>query len=103
VLFRSQQALDEWGGGVLLSIPEDKFFQAFDASAFRNLPYNTAWSTDNNRRLLKTVTGALQMDFQDNFPLTVYLSRNGGILYSSTGYRIATGEELLKIIRLEEL
>jgi hypothetical protein len=42
------------------------------------------------------------MDFRENFPLTVYLSRNGGILYSSTGYRIGTGEDVLKIIKMEQ-
>jgi transglutaminase-like putative cysteine protease len=96
-----QQALNEWNGGVLLTIPDDKAVQTFDASVFKGLPDNTYWSTDRNRELLKAVTGALQIDFYDNFPLTVYLSRNGGILYSSTGYRIAAGEEVLKIIRLE--
>jgi hypothetical protein len=50
---------------------------------------------------LTAVTEALQISFHDNFPLTVYLSRNGGILYSSAGYRIATGEEVLRIIRRE--
>jgi hypothetical protein len=96
-----RQALDEWDGGVLLTIPDDKAVQSFDTSVFKGLPRNTCWSTDYHRELLKVVTGALQINFQDNFPLTVYLSRNGGILYSSTGYRIATGEEVLKIIRLE--
>ncbi|MDR0412649.1 MAG: hypothetical protein LBH61_02435, partial [Dysgonamonadaceae bacterium] len=61
----------------------------------------TCWSTDANRELLTAVTEALQISFHDNFPLTVYLSRNGGILYSSAGYRIATGEEVLRIIRRE--
>jgi transglutaminase-like putative cysteine protease len=97
-----QQALEEWNGGVLLMIPDDKAVPSFDSSTFKGLPQNTCWSTDNNRELLKAVAGALQIDFRDNFPLTVYLSRNGGILYSSTGYRIGTGEDVLKIIRLEK-
>jgi transglutaminase-like putative cysteine protease len=98
-----QQSLDEWSGGILLMIPDDKTTQAFDAFTFKGLPQNTLWSTDNNREMLKAVTSALQMEFQDNFPLTVYLSRNGGILYSSAGYRIATSEDVLKIIQLEKL
>jgi transglutaminase-like putative cysteine protease len=96
-----QQALDEWKGGVLLMIPADKFLQTFDATVFKGLPQQTQWSTDDNRQLLKVVAGALQLDFRENFPLMVYLSRNGGILYASVGYRIATGEDVLKTIRLE--
>jgi hypothetical protein len=51
--------------------------------------------------LLHAATGALQIDFNDNFPLTLYLSRNGGVLYSAAGYRIGAGEEVLKVIRKE--
>ncbi|MDR1591679.1 MAG: transglutaminase domain-containing protein, partial [Prevotellaceae bacterium] len=90
--------LDEWGGGVLLLTPDDKAA----TSAFTGLPRNTAWGIDNGRTLLHAVTGALQIDFSNNFPLTLYLSRNGGVLYSAAGYRIGVGEALLKIIREEE-
>ena len=58
--------------------------------------------TDNNRVLLNAVAGALQIDFSNNFPLTVYLSTNGGILYSSQGYRIGIGENILKTIEEEK-
>jgi hypothetical protein len=52
--------------------------------------------------LPKAAAGALQIDLGDNFPLTLYLSDNGGILFSSLGYRIGAGEAVLKIIRMEE-
>jgi hypothetical protein len=97
-----QQALEKWGGGILLMTPDDKINQAFDISAFKGLPQQTVWGIDNHRSLLQAVAGALQMDFRENFPLTVYFSRNGGILYSSAGYRIGTGEDVLKIIKMEQ-
>jgi transglutaminase-like putative cysteine protease len=96
-----QEALDEWGGGVLFLIPEDKAANVSGISSFKGLPENTNWGIDNRRELLHAATGALQIDFNDNFPLTLYLSRNGGILYSAAGYRIGTGEDVLKIIRKE--
>jgi hypothetical protein len=96
-----QQALEEWGGGLLFLVPDDKISKAFDASVFKGLPKQTCWGTDKNRELLRAVIGALQLDLGDNFPLTVYLSNNGGILYASAGYRIGTGEDVLKIIKLE--
>ncbi|GHT58138.1 transglutaminase [Bacteroidia bacterium] len=95
-----QEALETWGGGVLFVVPGDKFSKGFDASVFKNLPKQTQWIVDD--ALLKAAAGALQLDLGDNFPLTLYLSDNGGILFSSVGYRIGTGEEVLKIIRLEE-
>ncbi|MDR0612892.1 MAG: transglutaminase-like domain-containing protein [Dysgonamonadaceae bacterium] len=94
------QALDNWGGGVLFVVHGDKVSKGFDASVFKGLPKQTLWSADD--ALLKTVAGALQIDMGDNFPLTLYLSDNGGILFSSVGYRIGTWEDVLKIIRMEE-
>lgn len=95
-----RQALDSWGGGVLFAVPENKVSKGFDASVFKGLPKQTQWIVDD--ALLKAATGALQIDLGDNFPLTLYLSDNGGILFSSAGYRIGTGEDVLKIIRMEE-
>jgi hypothetical protein len=95
------QALNEWGGGVLLLTPGDNAAPAALISSFKGLPQHTSWGVDARRELLQAVAGALQIDFGDNFPLTLYLSRNGGVLYSSAGYRIGTGEEILKIIRKE--
>ncbi|MDR1527811.1 MAG: transglutaminase domain-containing protein, partial [Dysgonamonadaceae bacterium] len=96
-----QQALDEWGGSVLFLTPDDKASTVSGISAFKGFPQNTAWGIDSRRELLRAATGALQIDFNDNFPLTLYLSRNGGILYSVAGYHIGTGEAILKTIRKE--
>ncbi|MDR3266740.1 MAG: transglutaminase domain-containing protein, partial [Tannerella sp.] len=94
--------LESWGGGILFLIPEDKVSPGFEASVFKGLPAQTLWSIDKQRELLKATSDALQIDLGDNFPLMIYLSDNGGILFSSTGYRIGTGEDLLKIIKLEK-
>lgn len=97
-----KQALEEWGGGILLLTPDDKVSAAFDPTAFKSLPQQTVWGTDVDRALLNTVANELQITFQDNFPLTVYLSTNGGILYSFVGYRLGISEEVIKTIRMEK-
>lgn len=96
-----QQQLEEWGGGVLFVVPDDKRSQAFDASVFKGLPKQSLWMTDADRALLNNVARALQIDFSNNFPLVVYLSTNGGILYSSQGYRIGIGVGIVKTIEEE--
>jgi hypothetical protein len=97
----AKQALEEWGGGILLTTPDDKLSAAFDASAFKGLPKQIVWSTDDKRALLNVACDVLNTPIEDNFPLTVYLSDMGGILYSSFGYKIGIGEEILKIIQRE--
>ncbi len=96
-----QQALEEWGGGVLFAVPDDKVSKAFDASAFGGLPKQSVWMTDDKRVLLNAVAGALQIEFSNNFPLVIYLSTNGGILYSSQGYRIGIGGDIVRTIMEE--
>ncbi len=96
-----QQEFDSWGGGVVLMTPEDKLSVAFDASVFKGLPKQTTWTVDPGRTLLNTVSNTLQLDFKENFPLTLYLSRNGGILFFSEGYRIGIGENIMKTIKQE--
>jgi len=94
-------ALDQWGGGVVFMVPDDKNSIAFKADAFKGLPQRTVWGNDIGRALLNQATGALQVNMQDNFPLTLYLSDNGGILYYSLGYRIGIGENLVRTIHAE--
>lgn len=98
----NQQAeLSEWGGGVLFIIPDDKISKAFDPSVFKNLPQQSLWAHDNGRALLNATAGALQIEFTNNFPLMIYLSDAGGILFSSQGYQIGIPENILKTIKAE--
>lgn len=94
--------LAAWGGGVLFVVPDDKISPAFDASVFKGLPEQSLWGTDTGRALLNASAGALQTEFGENFPLTIYLSSDGGILYSSQGYQIGIPENILKTIRAEQ-
>ncbi len=94
-----QQEFEDWDGGIVMMTPDDKFSVAFDASAFKNLPKQTTWTVDPGRTLLNTVSNTLQLGFRDNFPLTLYLSNNGGVLFFSEGYRIGIGENIMKTIK----
>jgi transglutaminase-like putative cysteine protease len=91
--------LDSWGGGVLFLVPNDKLSSAFDHTVFKNLPKNTAWGVDDKRSLLKEAVSVLKLNFDDDFPLTLFLSNSGGILYHSSGYKIGIGENILKTIK----
>lgn len=93
-------ALNEWDGGVLMLIPEDKINSTFDPGAFKGLPLRTSWAVDKSK-LLEAATTALQLESVVNFPLSLYLTKNGGIIYSSEGYRIGIGEDILRTIHLE--
>ncbi len=93
--------MDEWGGGVLLISPDTKLNATFDASNFKNLPEQTVWGVDRGEELLTVVAETLQLD-PAKLPLTLYMTNNGGVLYTSEGYRIGIGEEVFKTIVREK-
>jgi hypothetical protein len=94
--------LNRWGGGILFLVPDDKLSTAFDHTVFKNLPKNNVWGVDNKRSLLNETVSALKIGFEDNFPLTLLLTDNGGIIYYSSGYKIGTGEDIIKAIKANE-
>jgi transglutaminase-like putative cysteine protease len=91
--------LNEWNGSVLFLIPDDKQSAAFDYTVFKNLPKNTVWGIDNKRSLLNETISTLKLSFDDNFPLMLLLTNNGGIVYHSTGYKTGIGENIIKTIK----
>ncbi len=74
------KALDSWGGGKVFLNRNEKTAQA----------------------LLAKVRESLNIEFAGEYPLTLYISTGGGILFYSKGYRIGIGEDLLKVIKLEQ-
>jgi hypothetical protein len=91
--------LNKWGGGILFLVPDDKSSAAFDYSVFKNLPKNNVWGIDNKRSLLNETISTLKLSFEDDFPLTLLLTNNGGIIYYSSGYKIGIGEDIVKVIK----
>jgi hypothetical protein len=65
---------------------------------FKNLPKNNAWGVDSKRTLLNETISTLKLDFNDDFPLTLLLTNSGGIIYYSAGYKIGTGENIVKCL-----
>jgi hypothetical protein len=84
----------------LKTIPDD-IFRHFVLVYRVNNEYLDTARTAFFEELKERVKHPSIIDFNDNFPLTLYVSRNGGVLYSAAGYRIGAGQDTLKIIRQE--
>ncbi|MDR2026218.1 MAG: transglutaminase-like domain-containing protein [Prevotellaceae bacterium] len=91
--------LNEWNGGVLFLVPDDRLSSAFDSSVFKNLPKNTVWGIDSMRSLLNETVSTLKLDFNDNFPLMIFLTNSGGIVYHSSGYKTGISEDIVKTLK----
>ncbi|NDW13493.1 transglutaminase domain-containing protein [Bacteroides sp. 214] len=96
-----KEEIEAWGGAVVMLVPDDKMTKAFAPNRFANLPAQTVWAKDDGRLLLKAAAEAAQVQFTNNFPLALYLTNNGGTVYSSVGYSIGIPSDIVKIIKLE--
>jgi hypothetical protein len=52
--------------------------------------------------LLNTASSTLQLDFKNNFPLILFLTNAGGVVYVSEGYKIGVGGDIVKTIKTIE-
>jgi transglutaminase-like putative cysteine protease len=90
--------LDAWGGYFLFLSGSDREAGSFNPEKIKGLPANTLFSTDNQMALLKNSLNINPApDVQ--LPFVVLSDKDGNILFTSTGYRIGIGEQILKCVK----
>jgi transglutaminase-like putative cysteine protease len=90
--------LDEWGGDFIFLSTSQQDKNTFDPENLKGLPDLTHFSTDNNLEVLKKSI-ELSEPADIRFPYVVMTDKNGNIVFTSSGYRIGIGEQLLKNTR----
>jgi hypothetical protein len=93
-----KKEFEQWQGGLLFLVPDDKLTSDFSQKNYKNLPEQSIFAIDKNRKILKRVEKALNKDFKDNFPILLLITTKGEIVFLSEGYRIGAGENLIKTI-----
>lgn len=53
---------------------------------------------DINKKRQKAIVKATNFDFANNYPLLCFITKEGEIVFLSEGYRIGSGDSLLKVI-----
>lgn len=89
--------LDTWGGGFIFLTDSVSAKKGFDMSGLKGMPSNSLAANDNNKEVLKFVSGS--KSDPAGFPYLILTDREGNILFTSAGYRIGIGEQILKNIR----
>ncbi len=93
-----KQQFDEWNIGILLLFKNDREKTTFMAKNSA-LPSRVRCFVPNPTAL-KEVFSAVQKSVSNQFPVVVFLSKKGEILYFSEGYRIGTTDELMRYRKL---
>lgn len=93
---------ENWGGGILFLVPDDKISSDFSENKYNNLPKQSIFAVDKDRKILNQIIKETKLDFKNNFPLLLLITKKGEIVYLSEGYIIGVGENLIKTIRQVE-
>jgi transglutaminase-like putative cysteine protease len=89
--------LGEWKGRIILVCPSEKEMNDFMAKNSRELPSNASYSfqatfpVSNFKQLLKAGGRS--------YPVVIFINPNGEVNFVSEGYRIGTGDELVKLTK----
>jgi hypothetical protein len=94
---RLKSEYDAWGGQFILLTDPERTPPGFTADQVSGTPENTLFAEDRELTFMRSVFGA----GSDGRPMPVVLccDSDGNILFSSEGYRIGTGEQILKKLR----
>ena len=93
-----KEEFEQWDGGILFLIPEDKISNDFSVNKYTNLPKQSIFAIDNNNKILSQVIKSTQKELKDNLPILLLITKEGDIVFLSEGYRIGAGENLIKSI-----
>jgi transglutaminase-like putative cysteine protease len=92
-----RKEFDEWGGYFIFLTDPATTPAYFKPDAITGLPGNTLFASDEGLVFMKS---SLAKEAGDHaLPVVVCCDSDGNILFVSEGYRIGTGEQLLKDIR----
>lgn len=92
-----REEFDEWGGYLLFMLRGGAEGNSFNTADVPGLPQNALFCLDENHEFLKSVWPD---DYPGlRYPVVIYADSTGNILFSSQGYRIGIGEQILKKIK----
>ncbi|HCU20625.1 MAG: hypothetical protein A2X05_14530 [Bacteroidetes bacterium GWE2_41_25] len=87
--------LDSWGGYYLFLAGKAPAASGFDPSALKGLPENSLFGNDQDLEFLNRSTDVTKLP-DDKLPYVLVSDKDSNIIYTSTGYRIGIGEQILK-------
>ncbi|MBO5844498.1 MAG: transglutaminase domain-containing protein [Bacteroidales bacterium] len=88
--------LELWGGGIAFCFA--KMPKQSPKELYENLPKQSLFAFDTDKNLQNQIVKSSGISFSNSYPILCFVSEKGEVYFLSTGYRIGSGESLLKII-----
>lgn len=91
--------MDKWGGQFVFIIARDKLPDNFSKSVYSDLPEKSVFGYDNESEIAASVKTVCSINGMPRLPLVVLINPEGLIVWSSEGYNIGLGDQLVKQIK----
>jgi len=87
---------EKWGGRLVFLVARGKMPTGFDPATFKSMPANSIFGSDSSEEISGAISKALGRTNAPEYPQIVIINRAGEIYYSSEGYSIGLGDQILK-------
>jgi transglutaminase-like putative cysteine protease len=88
---------DNWGGRFVFLTDPERTPGGFEPESVTGTPENTLFAVDSGLKFLGSVAGSSSMERL--LPVVLYCNGSGEVIFASEGYRIGTGQQLLRKLR----
>lgn len=88
---------DRWDGWFVFLTDPERTPEGFDPESVAGSPENTLFVSDPGLNLLRSVHGSSPQERP--WPVVLYCNGSGEVIFASEGYRIGTGQQLLRKLR----
>ncbi len=95
-LLRSE--LDSWGGSIIFLNGKYSVSAGFDPESIKGLPLNSIFENDNSFEILTSIIPTVRHP-DDALPFVLITDNEGNLVYTSSGYRIGIGEQILRNVK----
>jgi len=97
-LFRLKKEFDNWSGYFIFLSRPDLNISSPDTDAVEKLPSRSVLGIDSGKEFPTDAFDVLSYD-DLRLPVVIFADKDGNILLRSSGYRIGTGEMILRKIQ----
>jgi transglutaminase-like putative cysteine protease len=89
---------DSWGGYILFLSQQSSEKEGFNPEVLKGLPEKSLFSTDTGFAILKKNSSVDSLGNR-SLPFIAVSDKNGNVVFTSAGYRIGIGEQILKYLK----
>lgn len=89
---------EQWGQKIVLLFPNKEAYQKFNVADFPGLPSNIVFGVDTNG-IQNQILNSMKMEGRNGLPVFIIADTFNRIVFSSQGYTIGLGEQLMKVIK----